>query len=513
MNLEAGLNVRSISHIVARNSTFGLAAQLAIKVLSFGFSVLILRHLGAESYGQYAAVLAFGSLFVFAADLGMGTYLVREVARLRGNGEATSQIESMYGTVLRLRLVLSVIATALMLTTAWLSGRPLAMLGGIAIGALGLVVYSLQGTSDSVLSGFERLDLSAASKVLNQLVFVVLGAIALLLGLGYYGLMVANLLGVATMTYMCWRAVRYLRIRPSRFKAMPWLTLLRASMPFGIIGFTLGLSYKFDSVVLNISRGDAETGYYNAAYNLVFSAALLSNIFNTSLFPSLTHQVASSPRALSGIFQRSFGILMLLSMPIAFGACVLADQIVPFLFTSSYAASIPALQIVIWTVPLMFCSEFLGYVAVINGREGRVARAVMISTGTNVCVNLLLVPRFGYLAAATMTVITEAILAGQYLFMLREQLQDFDWSRLLVRPLLAAVGMGAVLMVVHSFWVPLAIAVGVLSYAVLLVLLRVIGIDELRLVRSLRMLTPPPSATPAPARQNLVSQAAIDPAA
>ena len=70
-----------MGRVVARNAAAGMASQVAIKVLSFTFTVLVIRRLGVETYGQYAAVSAFGALFVSFADLGLSTYTVREVAR------------------------------------------------------------------------------------------------------------------------------------------------------------------------------------------------------------------------------------------------------------------------------------------------------------------------------------------------------------------------------------------------------------------------------------------------
>ncbi len=478
--------MRQFSRTVVRNSAFGMAAQLAIKILSFGFSVLIVRNLGAEDYGQYAAVLAFGAMFVFLADLGLSPYAVREVARLRDQPDGRERAEALYATMLPLRLLLSLLAAALLITTAWLTGRPLVMVGAIALGTLGLIMYSVQGTCDSLLAGFERLDLSAGAKVSYQLVFVVIGTIALLLGIGYYGLIIANLLGIALMTFICWQGVRKLGIKTGRMVTQNWPALLRTSLPFGIIGFTLGLSYKFDSVLLNIFRGDVETGYYNAAYNLVFSAAMLSNVMNTALYPSLTRQAASSPQSLPDIYARALRYLLILALPIAMGACALADQIVPFLFTSTYLPAVPALRIVIWVVPLMFISEFLGYVVLIAGAERRVAKAVMLSTGLNVGLNLLLVPRFGFLGAAVMTVVTELILVGQYLWILRAQMRLLNWGTILIRPLLATFMMGGVVLALHSLPLLINVAVGALSYGGLLLLLGVLGRDELRFVRSLR---------------------------
>jgi O-antigen/teichoic acid export membrane protein len=473
------------SRTVARNSAFAVVAQLSIKLLAFGFSVVILRHLGAEAFGQYAGVLAFGAMFVFIADLGLGQYVVREVARLRNDPDGKNQAERLYGDALRLRLLLSVLAACLVVSAAWLTGRSAAMIGAIALGSVGLILYSVQGTSDAILAGFERLDLSAGARIANQLVFIVAGAAALYLGFGYYGLVVANLLGVVTITWICWRAVRRLGIRPLGVRMDTWLPLVRASLPFGIIGLSLGLSYKFDSLLLNVTRSDVETGYYSAAYNLVFSAAILSNAFNTALFPSLTRRAATSEPALARVYGRSLRYLMLAAFPIAVGTSVLADRLVPVLYTIDYLPAVPALQLVIWAVPLMFLSEFLGYMAIVQNRERTVARAVVLSTGLNILVNLALVPRFGFLAAAAMTVATECVLASQYIWMLRHTLSNINWWPV-GGSLVAALVMGGVLLVGHDLPLIALIALGALSYAILLVGVRVVVASDLTMIRGLR---------------------------
>jgi O-antigen/teichoic acid export membrane protein len=478
--------MKHLSQTLLRNSAVGMAAQLAIKALSFTFSVVIVRHLGAAVYGQYAAVLAFGAVFVFLSDLGLSTYTVREVARLRGADDGAARIAALYGAVLRLRLPLAVLTAVLLIGTAWLTGRPPTMIGAIALGTIGLLMYSVQGTADAVLAGFERLDLSAGTKVLNQLVFVLAGAVALLAGLGYYGLIVANLLGVALMTYVCWQAARSLGASPRYSLRGPTWSLLRASLPMGIIGFTLGLSYKFDSVLLDLFRGDAETGYYNAAYNLVFSAVVISNVLNTALYPSLTRQAATEPAALPGIYQRMLRYLLMLALPIAVGTCLLADQIVRFLFSSSYAPSAAVLRLIIWVTPLMFTSEFLGYIVLIHGDEARAARAVMVSTGVNVLLNLLLIPRLGLLAATLMTLLTEAILVGQYLWMLRSVIARFDWGVVALRPLAAAAAMGGAILPLRDLPLPLALAGGTLVYGGMTFVLGLVGREEIAIIRSLR---------------------------
>src|SRR6266545_5872019 len=124
--------MQQFSRIVARNSAFGMAGQMVIKLLSFGFSVLIVRNLGAEDYGQYAAVLAFGAMFVFLADLGLSPYAVREVARWRDASDGAERVSALFGNLLLLRFLLAVLAAMLLIGTAWLTGRPPVMVGAIA---------------------------------------------------------------------------------------------------------------------------------------------------------------------------------------------------------------------------------------------------------------------------------------------------------------------------------------------------------------------------------------------
>jgi O-antigen/teichoic acid export membrane protein len=474
------------TRVVVRNSMFGFGGQAVMKVLSFTFSVLIVRHLGADTYGQYAAILAFGGVFVFLADFGLSPYLVREVARARDEPDGRERVEQLYGTVLVLRLVLSLMTAAVVIGSAWLTGRPLPMLIAIALGAFGLMMYAPQGTADAMLSGRERFDLSTAAKVLNQIIFVCLGAVALWLGIGYFGLVAANLAGVAVMTWATVHAVSRLGLHPRRPRLSTWLPLLRAALPFGVIAFTLGLSYKFDSVLLNVFRGDAETGYYNAVYNLVFSVTVLSNVINTALYPSLSRAAATTPSDLPSIYERALRYLMVLALPIAMGVSLLADPIVRFLFTDAFAPAATALQIVIWTVPLMFASEFLGYVVVVQGKERRVARAIVVSTSVNVLLNLALVPVFGFVAAAVMTVLTEAVLVGQYIWTLRDMLRQLRWEHLLVRPIIAALAMGILVLLSRGLPLLVSLSVAATSYTVFLVVLGVVGKDEIRFLRSMR---------------------------
>jgi len=122
---------------------------------------------------------------------------------------------------------------------------------------------------------------------------------------------------------------------------------------------------------------------------------------------------------------------------------------------------------------------------VIQGQESRVARSIVISTGVNVALNLLLIPWFGFTGAALMTVLTEAVLVGQYLWLLRALLRRFDWRWLLLRPALAVAALAVAVIALHGLPLPVIIAIGGLVYGGALLALGVIGQDEIGFVRGL----------------------------
>jgi hypothetical protein len=70
--------------------------------------------------------------------------------------------------------------------------------------------------------------------------------------------------------------------------------------------------------------------------------------------------------------------------------------------------------------------------------------------------------------------------------MLRTQMRQLDWGRVLLRPLLAALLMGGLALALRGLPLLLNVALAGLAYGGLLLLLGVIGRDELRFVRGLR---------------------------
>lgn len=472
--------------VALRNFSFGLGAQLLIKLFSFAFNVFVVRTLGDEAFGRYSAINAYGQIFLFLADLGLSTYAVRLVAQTRDKAGGMAQVSKLLANLVALRLVLSLASAGMAIGSAWLTGRPGIFLAAMALNAISLLMYAIQSSSGVVLSGLERMDKTSKAQVLFQFCFVVFGTIALVSNAGYIGLIIANIGAVLILTTVTVRAVQAEGMSLRGADARDWLPLLRSAAPFAVLSLALGLSYKFDSVLIENFQGSKATGYYNAAYNLVFNCVLFSNVLNTTLYPTLTRQSASDPAGLGKSYERALRYLLIVALPLTVGIYMLSDDLIPFLFKEQFLPAADALKILIWVVPLQYVSEFLGYVILIAQREKIVARSVVISSLINVAANLMVIPRYGFMGAAVMTLVTEIVLVGQYVFLLRDQLRILDWRRFFVRPMACAAVLAMVLALTISWpWQARAVAGG-LAYVVALVALKTVGREEIDFIRRLR---------------------------
>ncbi|MGH9173460.1 MAG: oligosaccharide flippase family protein, partial [Vicinamibacterales bacterium] len=235
---------RTQSSVVASALTL-FSGQLAIKVVAFVFSVVVIRHLGSAEYGKYAICVAFGGLFTVLSDLGLATLAVKRIARDQ------RETPDMFSNVLALRLVLAslvVVATSL---TAWIVGYDPEIRLGILIASFGLLAYALHGSIDAVVMGHERFRFSASLAVATQVVTLALAAALVFGGAGFLGLLIAATLGALLVALVALWRLR--RVVPLRGPVTPssWGGMTRAAMPFAATTLALAVSYRVDAVILS----------------------------------------------------------------------------------------------------------------------------------------------------------------------------------------------------------------------------------------------------------------------
>jgi len=117
-----------------------------------------------------------------------------------------------------------------------------------------------------------------------------------------------------------------------------------------------------------------------------------------------------------------------------------------------------------------------------NFVQGQFIRYAVVALVINVGLNLIFVPKYGYIAAAWITLITEVFVQA---FVLREVFKEIGlhpkWLRF-ARVALASAAMGLFTWAAKQAGVPLAglVVVAAITYPLALIVLRAVSVSELR---------------------------------
>lgn len=473
--------------IVLKNTLFITFGNLVLKILNFLFNIYVVRQLGDNRLGQYAVVLAFVGLFQIFSEFGMSQYVMREIAKDR------SRTKSLIGNLAVLRLLLAILALGWITSLGIAFGYSRVLVLGIFIYTSTFILAAVHAPIQTVLTANERFDYVTAMTVVGQITFVILGTIFLFSGLGFIWLIIASLVSLLPpITLGIW-AIRRLRLIDSKIQVTPrtWPALLRAGLPFGIISLTLMISFSIDTIMLKMFKTDNVVGWYNAAYHLIFAINFLTWGFKEAIVPSLSHTYVRDPGKVERWYYHTIKSIMILSSPIAVGGMLIAYPLIRVLYTEAFLPSALALQILIWDSPFLMFSAFCGDITTVIGEERSAARIYTINALANIILNAMLIPRFGFVGASVVTVVTDFIGALQFYSLLRRKLNMPNLTSILYRVFIAAMLMGISVWAIGFLARQLtdimilivSIGTGVIVYGLLILALRLLDQTEWALIR------------------------------
>ncbi len=460
---------------IARNTAFGFASQISLRVVGFIFQVLVVRRLGGDQLGQYAIVLAWAGLFSVLGDLGITQYFTREVAR---NHEKNSEY---FWDVVLLRIILAIIASIVTTAGAILHPYSPEIVLGIFLYTLTYLFSAIQVPLAGLIAGNERLDITSVFEVVGQVIFLIAGSIFLFAGFDYVWLVVASFLNFPVLIFMSIRVIRRYHFAPPKFHISPqrWWGLIWAGLPFGFIQLALSFSFLVDTIILSSFVNTTQVGWYTIAYSLVFTFMTITRAFNVAILPTLARQHAADPEATRPWYYRSVKMIMFLSLPISTGIMLIATYLAGALYGAQNLPAAVILAIIIWDLPFLMYNAFCGNLSSSIRAEKGAARIYVSLAIFNVVVNLILIPRFGVISAAFVTVLTDMLGAAQFYLLFRHSFGAGLGFKHVLRLLLAVFLMGVIVYVLTQFISFLIIIpIAAISYLVLVWVLKAFTPDE-----------------------------------
>ncbi len=474
---------------IAKNTTLLFVSQIISYMLGFFVTVYIARYLGTEGYGTISLAIALGAMLVVFTELGLSTLMVREISR------DTKLASSYISTVLLIKIVLAILTFLIVVVFVHLAHYSYEVSLVVYIITASFVVNVFTNIFTSVFQANEKMEYQSIGSILNIVITLsgVLLAISLHLSIIYIAVvyLAANIILLMFHFTICaWKF-----ILPKKIVFDRGLTkfLIAEALPLTISGAFLLIAFRIDTIILSLLTNNSEVGIYNAAYNLLVALLFLPSVYVMAIFPVLSRLYVDSKKTLQFSYERSFKYMAILGLPIAVGTTLLSNPIILLIYKSTFYQSIIALQILIWTIPLLFVDNILGVCITSINRQRETVKITFLAMVVNIVLNSLLIPTHGLLAFIPI----HGFIAASYITVLTELICFIFWFRILVKhgykvsiprmfykPAIASIIMGLfiVLVKLNLF---LEILLGTILYFGVLILLKTFTEDDINLINQL----------------------------
>ncbi len=380
------------------NSIWLSADRLIRGAFSLVVMICIGRFLGPEQYGLYSYAIAFVTIFTAFGSLAHEGIIIRELVHGERSQDAT------LGSAFLLRAAGGLVGMAGAIGAAWYLPKAHAEIGLIAIIAAGLLFQP-----------FDIIDHWFQSRLQSRYAVLVRVGASLLVGSCKVGLALHR----ATLPALAWMSVAEALLVAGgllgmygRKGALPALwrpdaaetwTLLRESWPMAATALLVILFMKLDQIMLAWFVGFRELGIYAAAVRLVD----LWNFIPMAVMPSLYPAVVALRKRDEPMYQRFLQQLLnafyMLALVVILLNGLIGRWLLGLLFGAEYVESAPALWILSIATIFHYSSFIRAQWLLIERKVVYNLLAAAVGVATLMALNILLIPRFGFVGAAVAT--------------------------------------------------------------------------------------------------------------
>ncbi|MCU7841482.1 MAG: flippase [Candidatus Thiodiazotropha sp. (ex Troendleina suluensis)] len=396
------------------NASWLVVEKLITMMLVLIASVLIARHLGPDDYGRLSYLISIVALLAPFSTLGLNGIVIKEFV------VKSDKQDMVLSTSLIMRLIGGSISCVALFFVVWLGEIQhledyiwgLALLSFVNIFTAFHVIdcwfQSIVSSKYIVWTRLSVLLLMFTVKVI--LVVLDKGLTSFIIAVAIESLLIS--LGFALLYY---GFVTKIKIFEAKFNY--GLKLLKQSRWLIFSGFASIINLKIDQVMLGTLVSVEEVGIYSVASKLsevwyFFPVALV-----TSFFPSLLNKKKTSESQYESSLQRLCDVLFLSAFVVAILVTFFGEFIISILFGSDYLASIPILIIHIWASIFVFMRALLSKWLIAE----EILHFSLLSHGigavVNVVLNLILIPVYMGIGAATASVVSYAVASYFCLFL------------------------------------------------------------------------------------------------
>ena len=463
---------------VLKNYVYNLSYQLLVIILPIITTPYVTRVFSSTDLGTYGYFNSIVTYFILLATLGVANYGTKEISGHR------KDIRKNFWGIYTLQFgatILSICLYILLCLSLSFMQNPVAYILGLSLVSKGMdISWLFQGLED-----FRKITVrNITVKLVGVISIFLFVKSANDLYLYVFLLTIFELLGQFSM----WLPAREF-IRKPHFDWSYAKQHLKPVVLLFLPQIAISLYVTLDRTMLGALASTKDVGIYDQALKLVNILLTLVTSLGSVMLPRVANLLSTGDhKAVNKMHQMSFLIYNLVIFPIIAGMLIVNDDFVQFFLGQDFQDAKYAIAIMIFRMFFIGWTNIMGIQILIPHNKNK---EFMISTTipaiVSVGLNLLLLPKLGYIGAAIVSVLTEALVWAIQLYFTRNYLKEVPFLASTVKIIGASALMYGVLFVVKTtvnftpvINVMVFATIGAILYISQILFLKVISPKELK---------------------------------
>ena len=358
------------------------------------------RYLGPQKFGSLSYVAALVGLLGPLGNLGVKGSLSALLCEER-------PLPGLLGSALIIELIGTLVIAVVLIPFVWTADDAV-IVGLIVLAVLGNLLSSSEVFEVELLNREQGTQLARVGMI-QTIAGAVFSVLALLV---QAPLIVFGCLPVLQAVIRGWLlvvAVQAQTLLPL-LKQATWKTsvaLIQRGWPLLLAGLSVMLYMKSDQVMLEWLRGPEDVGQYSVAVRVAESLYFIPVVLANTFVPKIAQR--SSDFASNPDLRQLYRSAWLLGIGMMVTSMLLLPPFIPVVFGNEFQ---PAKAALIWLGPAAFAvstgcanDSWLN----IQGFQKLIAQRSFIGAVTNVALNIVLIPRLGFVGAAFATSVSQLV--------------------------------------------------------------------------------------------------------
>lgn len=384
--------------------------QIADKFVRLGLGLVVgvwvARYFGPDAFGKFSYAVAYVALLGSLAALGLDRIVTKDIV------EKPGQVGQILGSAWFLRMAGGVVLCIVACVSIRLISPDETIWLMIFILSLGTIFQSL-----TVIDFYYAAKIQAKYSIISKMI-----ACLAITGIKVYFLLSSHFtllwLAVLTSAELLLSGI-FLMLFYNRVEALNQWNVSRAycksalkrSWPLILSGLVVGVYMRIDQIMIGNILGDGEVGIFSVAVKISEIWYFLPAIMATSVYPVLIEIRKQSIELYQKRYLTLFRVMNAITIPVAVLVTIFSKFIITMLYGIEYAAAAPILSIHIWSGVFVFLGVGSSGFYIIEDIQRLYFQRTLVGAIINVCLNLLVIPKFGGVGAATTTLIVSIFVA------------------------------------------------------------------------------------------------------